>query len=164
MNRYMLARLNGAKSAVECGTSYGVSTIYLGLAISQNAGGKRDDAFGVLTVEKDKIKTERARGIWKEAGQDIEDWIMPHEGDLLKVLAMQEILPRTIDLLFLDGMWTYNCVSGVAQTHKLTVFSMDIPGPTGIAIGIASTPSRLTGFRRQDSRWCGSVRISNPSV
>jgi predicted O-methyltransferase YrrM len=115
----MLGRLNGAKSAVECGTSYGVSTIYLALAISQNAGARRDDAFGVFTVEKDEVKTERAGALWKEAGKEIEDWILPHQGDLLKILAMRELLPESIDLLFLDGMSACDRAISLLPAHNV---------------------------------------------
>lgn len=115
----MLARLNGAKSAVECGTSYGVSTIYLALAISQNAAGKRDDAFGVMTMEKDVAKMGRAKDIWKEAGKEIEDWIQPHEGDLLKLLEMKELLPHTVDLVFLDGMSSPSMILWLVMADRI---------------------------------------------
>jgi predicted O-methyltransferase YrrM len=140
----MLTRLNGAKSAVECGTSYGVSTIYLALAISQNAGGKRDYAFGVYTVEKDEVKTERARALWKEAGKEVEDWILPHKGDLLKILAMKELLPESIDVLFLDGMSACYWAFPLSLADR---FSMDIPCATSVVVGNGSTPSRLTNLR-----------------
>jgi predicted O-methyltransferase YrrM len=59
----MLACLNKSKSIVECGTSFGVSTIYFAIAASRNALGRRDDAFGVLTIEKDANKVKRAKSI-----------------------------------------------------------------------------------------------------
>jgi predicted O-methyltransferase YrrM len=99
----MLARLNGSKSAVECGTSFGVSTIYLALVISQNVSGLRENAFGVFTVEKSVMKVQKARELWKQAGKDVEDWIVPHQGDLLEILESNDLLPQTVDLLFLDG-------------------------------------------------------------
>ena len=102
----MLACLNGAKSAVECGTSFGVSTIYLALAISRNVQHNRQDAFGVITVEKDGRKVRAARNIWAEAGDDVESWITSGEGDLLEALVRDDLLPETIDLLFLDGKFS----------------------------------------------------------
>lgn len=104
--RYMLACLNNSKSIVECGTSFGVSTIYFALAASRNALSSRADAFGVLTIEKDANKFKKAKSIWAEAGPEINDWIFPFEGDLLEVLQNDDILPKTIDLLFLDGEFT----------------------------------------------------------
>jgi hypothetical protein len=101
--RYMLACLNNSKSIVECGTSFGVSTIYFALAVFRNALGRRSDAFGVLTIEKDGNKVRKAKSIWAEAGPEIGDWIIPVEGDILEVLQDDGVLPETIDLLFLDG-------------------------------------------------------------
>lgn len=99
----MLACLNGSKSIIECGTSFGVSTIYMALAIRQNALQLGKEAYGVLTMEKDGNKVSRAKKIWVEAGPDVEEWIHPHEGDLLEILQNEELLPKTVDLLFLDG-------------------------------------------------------------
>ena len=101
---------------MECGTSFGVSTIYLALAISRNAGVERKDAFGVLTMEKDASKMKTAREIWAEAGHDVEDWITFKEGDLLQTLTRDEILPKTIDLLFLDGLFPLYCSTGHFRT------------------------------------------------
>jgi predicted O-methyltransferase YrrM len=99
----MLACLNNAKSAVECGTSFGVSTIYMALAIRRNAANQRENAFGVLTIEKDSRKVASAKRIWSEAGSEVEEWIDSQEGDLLQLLTSEKILPSTVDLLFLDG-------------------------------------------------------------
>jgi predicted O-methyltransferase YrrM len=99
----MLACLNGSKSIIECGTSFGVSTIYMALAVSQNASRQNREAYGVLTMEKDSSKVARAKKIWAEAGPDVEEWIHPHEGDLLEILQNEDLLPKTVDLLFLDG-------------------------------------------------------------
>jgi len=98
----MLARLNQSTNIVECGTSFGLSTIYLALAALQND--PTQEAKGtVVTIEKDTTKLARAREIWKIAGPDIEQWINPIDGDLLEVLAKSTKLPETVDLLFLDG-------------------------------------------------------------
>jgi predicted O-methyltransferase YrrM len=99
----MLACLNGSKSIIECGTSFGVSTIYMALAVSQNASRQNREAYGVLTMEKDSSKVARAKKIWAEAGPDVEEWIHPHEGGLLEILQNEDLLPKTVDLLFLDG-------------------------------------------------------------
>ena len=88
---------------IECGTSFGVSTIYLALAACTNASGERENGFGVLTMEKSRSKLEQAKKIWKEAGSEVEDWIDAHEGDLLELLEDHALLPAVVDLLFLDG-------------------------------------------------------------
>lgn len=105
LSSYMLACLNNTKCAVECGTSYGVSSIYLALAIHKNTQGHKQDAVGVLTMEKDAVKSARARQIWTEAGKEVENLITLHEGDLLQTLADVALLPEVVDLLFLDGMF-----------------------------------------------------------
>lgn len=99
----MLARLNNTKCAVECGTSYGVSSIYLALAIQRNTQGLEQKAVGVVTMEKNTAKAAKAREIWAEAGAEVEDRITLHEGDLLQTLANETLLPEVVDLLFLDG-------------------------------------------------------------
>lgn len=100
---YMLAVLNKATSIIECGTSFGLSTIYLALAINHNVSGKRKDTLGVFTIEKDGRKVEGAKKIWARAGSDVNDWISPRQGDVLEILDADKSLPQTVDLLFLDG-------------------------------------------------------------
>jgi predicted O-methyltransferase YrrM len=100
---YVLALLNKSKSIIECGTSFGLSTIYLALAVNRNVNGRGPDAFGVLTIEKDGDKMDEARQIWTRAGTEVENWIDARHGNLLEVLENGENLPKTVDLLFLDG-------------------------------------------------------------
>lgn len=105
---YLLARANGARNIVEAGTSFGVSTIYLALAVGQNvaaAGGSTSSITGkVIATEKEPSKAARARENWKEAGDEVEPWIEMREGDLLETLK-QPGMPETIDMLLLD-IWT----------------------------------------------------------
>jgi hypothetical protein len=82
---------------------WGLDYIYFAIAANRDSLGRRTDAFGVLTIEKDAKKVKKAKSIWTEAGREIEDWIFPVEGDVLEVLQDDSILPKTIDLLFLDG-------------------------------------------------------------
>lgn len=92
---YLLARSIGAKNIVEAGTSFGVSTIYLALAVGQNPGGGK-----VIATEKEPEKAKRARRHWKEAGEEVEKYIELREGDLLETL--KDGLPE-IDMLLLDS-------------------------------------------------------------
>jgi tRNA A58 N-methylase Trm61 len=109
---YLLARSIGAKNIVEAGTSFGVSTIYLALAVGQNvtdanrelAPGARPITGKVIATEKEPTKAARAKEHWKEAGDEIEPWIELREGDLLETLKVDEGTPETIDLLLLDSM------------------------------------------------------------
>jgi len=102
---YLLARSIGALNIVEAGTSFGVSTIYLALAVGQNAALKRVavGAAKVIATEKECVKAERAREHWKKAGREIEPWIELREGDLLETLKNEEDMPE-LDMLLLDSM------------------------------------------------------------
>jgi predicted O-methyltransferase YrrM len=105
---YLLARTTGARNIVEAGTSFGVSTIYLALAVGQNvlaarAAGNADASGKVIATEKEPSKAARAREHWKEAGPEVEPWIELREGDLLETLKDEEGMPETVDLLLLDS-------------------------------------------------------------
>ncbi|KAG4423602.1 hypothetical protein IFR04_003284 [Cadophora malorum] len=107
---YLLARSLGACNVVEAGTSFGVSTIYLALAVGQNVSsgkaslGATTTAGKVIATEKEHDKAVRAREYWKEAGDEVEPWIELREGDLLETLKV-EGMPEEIDMLLLD-IWT----------------------------------------------------------
>ena len=90
---YMLARGARARSIVEFGTSFGVSTLHLAAALRDNGGGR------LVTTEFEPSKVARARAHLKTGGLD--DLVEIREGDALKTLAAD--LPETIDLLLLDG-------------------------------------------------------------
>jgi predicted O-methyltransferase YrrM len=90
---YMLARSSGARTIVEFGTSFGVSTLYLAAALRDNGGGR------VITTEFEPSKVARARENLTEGG--LIDLVEIREGDALKTLKAD--LPETIDLLLLDG-------------------------------------------------------------
>lgn len=90
---YMLARSCSARTIVEFGTSFGISTLHLAAALRDNGGGR------LITSEFEPSKVVRAREHLKEAG--LLDLVEIREGDALKTLAVD--LPETIDLLLLDG-------------------------------------------------------------
>ncbi|TFL02987.1 S-adenosyl-L-methionine-dependent methyltransferase [Pterulicium gracile] len=94
---YNLLRANNAKTVVEIGTSFGVSTVYLALAVGQNhpGGGAK-----VIATEYEKEKVKAARGHWEEAGEDVVKVIELREGDLRETL--KDGLPDEIDFLLLD--------------------------------------------------------------
>ena len=102
---YNLVRATGALNVIEAGTSYGVSTIYLALAVGQNAkaAGKRPGEAKVIGTEHWHEKAEKARQYWKEAGDAVEPWIELREGDITKTL--QQNMP-TIDLVLFDSELT----------------------------------------------------------
>ncbi len=90
---YMLARACGARTVVEFGTSFGVSTLHLAAALRDNGGGR------LITTEFEPSKAARARNNLTEAG--LIDLVEIREGDALQTLATD--LPERIDLLLLDG-------------------------------------------------------------
>ena len=98
---YHILRSINAKTVVEAGTSFGVSTIYLALAVAENA--KRVSATTkprVIATEKEESKAELARAHWAKAGREVEDVIELRVGDLRETLT--EDL-GTVDFLLLDS-------------------------------------------------------------
>ena len=91
---YQFILATGATTVVEAGTSFGVSTIYLSLAVSRNS-----PEGLVIATEKEPSKAIKAREYWKEASEIVEKHIQLREGDLLQTLHN---LPQ-IDMLLLDS-------------------------------------------------------------
>lgn len=90
---YLLARAIGARSIVEFGTSFGLSTIHLAAALRDNGGGR------LITTEFERTKIEQARANLVESG--LVDLVEFRDGDALQTLASD--VPATIDLVLLDG-------------------------------------------------------------
>ncbi len=89
---YSLARSTKAKTVVEFGTSFGISTIFLASAIRDNGAGK------VITTEFEPEKAERAKKNLAAAGLD--QWVEFRVGDALETLSN---FTDDIDMIFLDG-------------------------------------------------------------
>ncbi|KAI1282789.1 O-methyltransferase [Xylaria sp. FL0933] len=103
---YHLCRTLSATRIVEAGTSFGLSTIYLALAVGQNAsklGPEQAKTAKVIATEMEPTKIALARQHWKEAGDEVEPWIELREGDLRQTLASD--LPTEIDFVLFD-IWT----------------------------------------------------------
>lgn len=104
---YLLARSTGARNIVEAGTSFGVSTIYLALAVGQNVAAEKaagNSVTGkVIATEKEPTKADRARRHWEEAGEEVEPWIDLRVGDLLETLKVKQGMQEQIDMLLLDS-------------------------------------------------------------
>jgi predicted O-methyltransferase YrrM len=90
---YMLARSSGARTIVEFGTSFGISTLHLAAALRDTGGGR------LITSEFEPSKAARAKANLKAGG--VVDLVEIREGDALETLSVD--LPETIDLVLLDG-------------------------------------------------------------
>jgi predicted O-methyltransferase YrrM len=90
---YMLARSSKARTIVEFGTSFGISTLHLAAALRDNDGGR------LITSEFEPSKVARARKNLIDGG--VMDLVEIREGDALQTLRVD--LPESIDLLLLDG-------------------------------------------------------------
>jgi predicted O-methyltransferase YrrM len=90
---YMLARSSRARTIVEFGTSFGISTLHLAAGLRDNGGGR------LITSEFEPSKAARARHNLTAGG--LIDLVEIREGDALQTLSVD--LPDTIDLLLLDG-------------------------------------------------------------
>jgi len=91
---YALCSALGAKRIVECGTSFGVSTLYLAAAIRDNGGGQ------VIATEWEAAKARVARRNFAAAG--LSQFIDLREGDLADTL---KVIDGPVDFVLLD-IWT----------------------------------------------------------
>ena len=89
---YILTRGARAKTVVEFGTSFGISTIYLAAAIRDLGGGR------VISAEIDPHKVRSARRHLEEAG--LAEHVEIREGDARETLRA---IDGQVDLLLLDG-------------------------------------------------------------
>jgi predicted O-methyltransferase YrrM len=100
---YNIVRAKGALTVVEAGTSFGVSTIYLALAVSETArsAGKTRVEARVIATEHEPSKAAKAREYWRTAGESVERYIELREGDILQTL--QKDVPE-VDFVLFDSM------------------------------------------------------------
>jgi predicted O-methyltransferase YrrM len=89
---YALVRASRPETVVEFGTSFGISTIYLAAAVTDNGTGR------VVTTELSERKAEAARANLQEAGVGAAVTVLI--GDALQTLRD---LPGPIGLVLLDG-------------------------------------------------------------
>ncbi len=89
---YLTARAIRARTVVEFGTSFAISTLYLASAVRDNGGGV------VIGTELEPSKHERALAHLAEAGLD--EIAEVRLGDAMQTL---EKTPEPIDLVLLDG-------------------------------------------------------------
>ena len=93
---YLLCRALNARRAIEVGTSFGVSTIYLAAALRDNAG-IEGGTHTVIGTEIEPTKITAARANLAEAG--LERFAEIREGDALRTLA---VIDGPIDFVLID--------------------------------------------------------------
>ncbi|MFM0207242.1 class I SAM-dependent methyltransferase [Paraburkholderia sediminicola] len=90
---YLLVRSSLARTVVEFGTSFGISSIWIAAALRSNGNGR------LVTTEMDGGKVSCARNNLREAGLD--DLVEIRAG--LAEQTLREPLQHPIDLVLLDG-------------------------------------------------------------
>jgi len=90
---YLLVRSTKARTVVEFGTSFGLSTLHLAAAVKDNGGGR------VIGSEFEVAKVARAKENVALAG--LSELVEIREGDAIDTLARD--LPANVDFLLLDG-------------------------------------------------------------
>ena len=93
---YQLCRATNVRRAVEVGTSYGVSTLYLAAAVRDNVKGTADKGV-VIGTEYEPAKAVAAKAHFAQAG--LGDYIDLREGDLRETL---KDVPGPIDFVLMD--------------------------------------------------------------
>lgn len=108
---YMLARAVRARSIVEYGTSFGISTLHLAAALRDNGGGS------LIGSEFEPSKIKRAHE--NLAAAALSDLVEIREGDALETLARD--LPDPIDFVLLDGAKSlYPSILSLLEGHLRT--------------------------------------------
>ena len=137
---YMLARGAKAKTIVEFGTSFGLSTLHLAAALRDNGGGL------VITTEFEPSKVARARENLRAGGLD--DLVEIREGDALETLRAN--LPATIDFALLDG------AKGLYPEVLALIEGRLRPGAFVVADDADASPDYLARVRSIEHGWLSS--------
>ena len=93
---YLIVRAVNARTVVEVGSSFGVSTIYLAAAVRDNFHEQRGV---VIATENDASKVAKAKQNWEEA--KLSGWIKLLEGDVSRTLKDVH-LDDPIDMVLMD--------------------------------------------------------------
>jgi predicted O-methyltransferase YrrM len=93
---YQLCRANNTRCAVEAGTSYGVSTLYLAAAVRDNARATGGEAI-VIGTEYEPAKAQAARQHFAIAG--LTNYVDLREGDLRETLKR---IDAPVDFMLVD--------------------------------------------------------------
>ncbi|KAF9886538.1 hypothetical protein FE257_011309 [Aspergillus nanangensis] len=158
---YQLINAMGATNIVEAGTSFGVSTIYLALAVAKTkaATGKPGT---VIATEKEKEKADVAQQYWAQCGPTVQQEIDLRVGDLLETL--KDGLPR-VDLLLLD-IWsalalpTLKTVLPSLRPGAVVLTDNTISGAKGYADLLAFLRAPENGFQNMTLPFTNGFEMS----
>ncbi|KAJ5348234.1 uncharacterized protein N7506_001487 [Penicillium brevicompactum] len=158
---YQLINAMGATNIVEAGTSFGVSTVYLALAIAKTkaATGKSGT---VIATENEPEKAAVARQYWAQCGPEVEQQIDLREGDLLETLKSG--LPD-VDLLLLD-IWsalalpTLKTVLPRMKAGAVVLTDNTISGAQGYADLLAYLRDPANGFQNMTLPYTNGFEMS----
>lgn len=141
---YSLARARRARTIVEFGTSFGISTIYLAAALRDAGGGQ------LITSELEPSKVARARDHLRRAG--LLEWVEFRTGDALETLAG---LTDEVDFLYLDGAKNlYRPVLGLVE-HRLATGAVIVADN----IDMAELVAPYTRYVRDPANGYASTRM-----
>lgn len=126
---YITARAIGARSVVEFGTSFAISTIYLAAAVRDNGGGR------VIGSEIEPFKHAQALANLAAAG--LGDIAEVRLGDAMQTLR---VVPAPVDLVLLDG-WKVLYLPLLKQLEPALR-----PGAVLLADNITSFRANLSAF------------------
>ncbi|KAI1357699.1 O-methyltransferase [Xylaria arbuscula] len=158
---YQLITATGATNIVEAGTSFGVSTIYLALAVAQTKAATGKSGV-VVATEKETQKAETAKKYWKECGAEVEQEIDLRVGDLLETLKQD--LPE-VDLLLLD-IWaalalpTLKTVLPKLRYGAVVLTDNTISGAKGYADLLAYLRAPENGFHNLSLPFSNGLEMS----
>ena len=126
---YLLCRSLRAQRAVEFGTSFGVSTLYLAAAIREQGGGR------VIGTEIEPGKARHAHANFAAAG--VADLIELREGDALETLRD---CGGPVDFLLVDGFPKFALPVIALMAPQLR------PGAVVVADNVGHFPKSLAGY------------------
>ncbi|KAJ5453909.1 uncharacterized protein N7458_004865 [Penicillium daleae] len=158
---YQLICSMGATNIVEAGTSFGVSTIYLALAVAKVKAATGKSGI-VIATEKEHTKAAIARKYWAQCGTTVEQEIELREGDLLETLKSGLL---NIDILLLD-IWsalalpTLKTVQPHLRQGAVVITDNTISGAKGYADLLAYLRNPENGFQNMTLPFTNGLEMS----
>ncbi|CAG7975184.1 unnamed protein product [Penicillium olsonii] len=151
---YHILRSTNATTVVEAGTSFGVSTIYLALAVAANAKRAGSGAPRVIATEKEVSKAKLAREHWASAGKEVEDVIDLRVGDLRETLTADL---GVVDFLLLDTLPALKLVQPNLRPGAVIIADNTVMAGDKYQELFAYVDAEGSGFRRVTMPYTGGM-------